>query len=155
MKTTSAMPVAAGPVIEPVRLAWNLKGLLALATFTDQIWVVNVDTTGLDTEERGLGLESRENVTGVLLGSRVRLMMELECDGHLLLLDQSPEGKVYCLCPSKFAANTRVSKGHVSIVFGTGFALNLCRSGKIRRVALCDVVAHNLSRAVPATTTQT
>jgi hypothetical protein len=48
---------------------------------------------------------------GYPLGSRVRLAIESDCEGHLLLLDEGPEGIIYCLCPSHFAPDTRLHPG--------------------------------------------
>jgi hypothetical protein len=34
-------------------------------------------------------------------------------DGYLTLLDEGPEGIVYCLCPSLFAPNPRLQSGRI------------------------------------------
>jgi len=54
----------------------------------------------------------QDNVEHVYrLGSRVRLAIETDQECHLLLLDEGTSGKIYCLCPSQFAENTRIPKG--------------------------------------------
>ncbi len=52
-----------------------------------------------------------EYAKSVELGSHIRFEVELECDGHLLLLEKATSGKLYCLCPSFFAPNPRFEKG--------------------------------------------
>ena len=52
---------------------------------------------------------------GYRLSSRVRLAIEFDRAGHLLLLDEGPEGVVYCLCPSLFAPDTRLRRGTVEL----------------------------------------
>ena len=42
----------------------------------------------------------------------MRLSVESERAGHLLLLDEGPEGILYCLCPSHFAPDTRLREGY-------------------------------------------
>jgi hypothetical protein len=37
--------------------------------------------------------------------------IESDREGHLLLLDEGPEGIIYCLCPSWFAPDTRILPG--------------------------------------------
>jgi hypothetical protein len=41
----------------------------------------------------------------------MRLILESDRQGHLLLLDEGPEGKIYCLCPSLFAPDTFLPRG--------------------------------------------
>ena len=45
------------------------------------------------------------------LGSRLCLVIESPQDGHLLLLDEGPEGTIYCLCSSHFASDTVLPRG--------------------------------------------
>ncbi|MGH9843896.1 MAG: hypothetical protein ACREEM_34605 [Blastocatellia bacterium] len=61
-----------------------------------------------------LGTPQPDVQHGHRLGSRVRLAIEsdrAEHGGHLLLLDEGPEGIIYCLCPSHFAPDTRLQPG--------------------------------------------
>ena len=39
------------------------------------------------------------------------LVIESPQEGHLLLLDEGPEGILYCLCPSHFAPDTALPRG--------------------------------------------
>ncbi len=41
----------------------------------------------------------------------MRLATKFDRVGHLLLLDEGPEGIIYCLCPSHFAPDTRLQPG--------------------------------------------
>lgn len=52
-----------------------------------------------------------EYAQSVELGSRIRFEVELDRDGHLLLLERATSGKLYCLCPSFFAPKPRFEKG--------------------------------------------
>lgn len=45
----------------------------------------------------------------------MRLAIEAARAGHLLLLDEGPEGILYCLCPSHFAPDTRLSVGYCEL----------------------------------------
>ncbi len=60
---------------------------------------------------RGLGAPQTDVQHGHKLGSHLGLAVESERAGHLLLLDQGPEGIIYCLCPSWFAPDTRIAAG--------------------------------------------
>ena len=44
-------------------------------------------------------------------GDHLRLAVDSDWEGHLLLLDEGPEGIVYCLCPSLFAPDTHLRRG--------------------------------------------
>ena len=100
--------------VAPVRPDGGLKSLRRLACFTDQIWTVPADamTRGVTRgPTRGLGAPQPEVEHKHRLGSRVRLVIECEKSTHLLLLDEGPEGILYCLCPSRFAPETRLPAG--------------------------------------------
>jgi hypothetical protein len=105
---------AAGPGVEPVRLQWSLEGLRALARFTDQVWPLPAEQArgrAAPSGLRDLGAPQDDVTHSFRLGSRVCLALEAERSGHLLLLDEGASGKVYCLCPSAFAPDTRLSRG--------------------------------------------
>ena len=101
--------------VEPGRLEWSFEGLRALARFTDQLWAFPaeepVPETG-NSQKRGLGEPQPGVQHSFRIGSRVRVGIEAEQDGHLLLLDEGPEGKIFCLCPSHFAKDTRLRQGN-------------------------------------------
>jgi hypothetical protein len=102
------------PAIEPVRLTWTLEGLRSLARFTDQIWPVPADRFQRRATRpaiRGLGAPQDDVQRSYRLGDRVCLAIEPDRAGHLLLLDEGPEGVIYCLCPSHFAPNTCLPEG--------------------------------------------
>jgi hypothetical protein len=60
---------------------------------------------------RGLGAPQDDVQHGQRLGSRVCLAIESDSAGHLLLIDEGPEGIIYCLSPSHFAPDTRLQSG--------------------------------------------
>jgi hypothetical protein len=107
----SSIPAQARPLVQPATLPQGLQGLRVLAKFTDQLWPVPAEQVRrgtTPTTSRGLGAPQDSVQHGYYLGSRVCLALELERAGHLLLLDEGPEGLIYCLCPSWFAPETAV-----------------------------------------------
>jgi hypothetical protein len=98
----------------PVQVEHGLAGLRAIARFTDQIWPIPADRSdrvATRSAVRGLGAPQEGVEHGFRLGSRVCLAVESDREGHLLLLDEGPEGLIYCLCPSHFAPSTRLRRG--------------------------------------------
>lgn len=88
-----------------------LQSLRIVARFTDQIWPLPAERAehrAARSGVRGLGAPQDDVQHGYRLGSRVRLAIESERAGHLLLLDEGPEKVIYCLCPSHFAPDTRL-----------------------------------------------
>jgi len=99
---------------KPVQLAKGLSGLLAVASFTDQIWPVHANRAqrGITSPAtRGLGAPQVDLQHGFRIGGRLCLAIESDREGYLLLLDEGPEGIIYCLCPSWFAPDTRLRVG--------------------------------------------
>ncbi len=106
--------VTGEPLVEPTPPAHGLEGLRVLARFTDQIWPVPADRVQRGASRsalRDLGAPQDGVQHGLRLGSRVCLAIESDRDGHLLLLDEGTSGKLYCLCPSAFAPETRLVAG--------------------------------------------
>jgi len=100
--------------VEPTPTECTLRGLRAVAKLTDQLWPVQADLFGRGrsvTQVRGLGAPQDGLQRGYALGSRVCLILESDRQGHLLLLDEGPEGITYSLCPSWFAPDTLVRPG--------------------------------------------
>lgn len=98
-----------------VRLAQSradLAGLRALASFNDRIRPIVADHIPPDWQRhstfRDLGKPPQYRYTP---GSHLGLAIEAGSDGHLLLIDEGPEGVIYCLCPSWFAPDTLIRKG--------------------------------------------
>jgi Domain of unknown function (DUF4384) len=86
-----------------------------VARFTDQIWPLPAERMQRSTARsavRGLGAPQDDVQHGHRLESRLCLSIELDRAGHLLLLDEGPEGIIYCLCPSWFVSDTRLPVGH-------------------------------------------
>jgi hypothetical protein len=91
----------------------GFSSLRALARLTDEIWPMSAAAArreGYPTV-RGLGAPQDHLQRRFSLGSRMCLAFETDRPGNLLLLDQGPEGIIYCLCPSWFAPETRLSAG--------------------------------------------
>lgn len=110
------LPLSSGQAecsVKAIQWSKGLKSLRSIAKFTDQIWPVpalSADRGPVGTA-RGLGAPQDSVQHGFPLGSRVRLALESDREGHLLLLDEGPEEIVYCLCPSLFAPETRIRQG--------------------------------------------
>jgi len=109
---TSAGAGAGGVPIPPMPLASTWDDLWRLARYTDQLWPIPAarrrgNLRGL----RDLGAPQESAQRRFALGSRVRLVLESDSPGHLLLLDQGTSGRLYCLCPSAFAPDTRLAAG--------------------------------------------
>jgi len=92
----------------------HLAALRSIASFTDRLWPVAADSIRKGSAEqssfRGLGAPQTGARRAFRLGSQLCLALEAGRDGHLLLLDEGPEGITYCLCPSLFAPNTHVTR---------------------------------------------
>jgi TIR domain/Domain of unknown function (DUF4384) len=107
----SSISDQARPIVQPTTLPQGLQGLRALAKFTDQLWPVPTEQVrrgATPTTTRGLGAPQDSVQYGYCLGSRISLALELDRAGHLMLLDEGPEGLIYCLCPSWFSPETSV-----------------------------------------------
>lgn len=114
---TELPTLTAGQAVQPIpltRLDHSLQSLRRIARFTDRIWSLPVAARPRSANLaaiRGLGAPQEDAQHGYSLGSRVRLAIESDREDHLLLLDEGPEGIIYCLCPSHFAPNTRLQPG--------------------------------------------
>jgi hypothetical protein len=105
---------SAAPAVKPTRLDQGLKGLYDLAKFTDVIRPVPAVRAADRSPRpflRNLGEAPADRQHGYRLGSSACLAVDAEVDGHLLLLNLGTSGKVYCLCPSLFAPETRLYRG--------------------------------------------
>lgn len=108
--------VQAGPIVQPTVPEQGLRGLQLVGKFTDQIWPLPADPAQSRPSRsafRDLGVPQDDVQHGYRLGDRVSLAVELERAGHLLVLNEGTTGKIYCLCPSWFAPDTRVQPGRV------------------------------------------
>jgi serine/threonine protein kinase len=114
---TELPTLTAGQAVHPIpltRLDHSLQSLRRIARFTDRIWPLPAAARPRSANAaaiRGLGAPQEDAQRGYPLGSRVRLAIESDREGHLLLLDEGPEGIIYCLCPSHFAPDTRLQPG--------------------------------------------
>lgn len=97
--------------VAPKQTKHSLEGLRAVAKFTDRFWTVPAESVkrGIHRSLRDMGEEQDNLQHEFRLGSRVCLTIESEREGYLLLLDEGTSGKIYCLCPSQFAPDTRIS----------------------------------------------
>lgn len=67
---------------------------------------------------RGLGALPIESPRRYRLGSGIGIALEWDRESYVLLLDEGPEGLIYCLCPSWFAYDTRVASDLVCLPAG-------------------------------------
>ena len=88
----------------------SLKSLLALAKSSTRLTPRLVNEA---KPQRGMGAKPGSAPRRFRQGDRLRLTFDSDWEGHLLLLDEGPEGIVYCLCPSLFAPDTRLRHGVV------------------------------------------
>ena len=89
-----------------------LAGFQALARFSDQIWAMPFDQ--MDREPASAlpwRVDFRQARPTLRLGSRVGMVIESDRAGHLLLLDDGPEGRLYCQVPSWSAPDTKIQAG--------------------------------------------
>ena len=90
----------------------GIEGLRNLAKFTDQIWPIPANKSpGYHRSLRDLGALQDNVQHSFHLGSQVRLVIESDQEGYLLLLDEGTSGKIYCLCPSQFAPEMKIQTG--------------------------------------------
>lgn len=119
----------------------DLTALTALASFNDRIWPAAADFAPRSPVRgmrfRDLGAPPRHRCR---LGSRLRLVIEAERAGHLLLLDQGAAGNVYCLAPSWFAPDARVSEGLNYLPQETGRYRSFQVSGRPGREHLLAII---------------
>ncbi len=54
-------------------------------------------------------LEMVQPYTKIKNQSYIRFNIELKTEGHLILLEKGPSGKIWCLCPCRFAPNTELN----------------------------------------------
>jgi hypothetical protein len=106
---------AAGAAGGAACISKGLAGLREVASFTGCIWPLPADKVpgGAGAREtfRGLGAPQAHVQHTFSVGSDVCLAIETGRDGHLLMLDEGPEGITYCLCPSSFAPTSLLSRG--------------------------------------------
>jgi serine/threonine protein kinase len=85
------------------------------ATFTDRIRPLPPESAKDERKQqhRGMGAKPKRAQYAYRLGAELCLALDIKRDGHLTLLDEGPEGKIYCLCPSQFAPNTKLESGRI------------------------------------------
>ena len=108
------------PSVKPVKQnfaqANKLNGLQKIARYTDQMWPIplaHARRGGTRSSIRGLGTPQDDVQHRYRIGDRVCLVIESEIEGYLTLLDEGPEGITYCLCPSQFAPNEKITPGRM------------------------------------------
>jgi len=123
---------------------WTLDRLRTAARLTDQIWPIRAQRLqrGLASSEvRGLGAPQEGVEHGFRIGDRVRLVIESDREGYLLLLDQGPEGILYCLCPSQFVPDQKFRKGLTILPQPSSPYESFVLSGKPGREQLLAIVS--------------
>ena len=83
------------------------------ATPTDKLKPVLLES--LSNLEMGEAEMTEEDSFSFRLNSRIRLEVNLDSAGYLLLLEKGTSGKMWCLCPSGFAPQAKHSGGWVSL----------------------------------------
>ena len=108
----ASSPAQSSPGVKVTFPEQGLKGLRAVAKYTDRMWPVSPEhEPRRNRSVRDLGAPQDGVQHSFPLGSRVRLAIESDREGHLLLLDEGTSGTLYCLCPSQFAPDTRIQAG--------------------------------------------
>jgi hypothetical protein len=117
-QTTSPHPAAmpSGRSLQADQRGPCLGPLLSVAQFTERIWPLVVEempngSQGDCYKLHDLGPPQPGAQQPIRLGSRVFWSVLWDKEAHLLLLDEDPEGKVFCLCPSWFVPDTRLRPG--------------------------------------------
>jgi TIR domain/Domain of unknown function (DUF4384) len=126
--------------VEAPPLKWSLEEVRRLARFTDQLWPVHASGTPMRKGMRGLGAPQDNLTHGFRLGSRMRLMLEADRSAHLLLLDEGPEGAIYCLCPSHFAPDTKLLRGRSVFPQASSLCDSFVLTGKPGREELLAII---------------
>jgi hypothetical protein len=85
----------------------TLESLWRSAAHTKRIWTCHAESS----PSRDLGAEVAEPIRRFAIGSRVAILIDADTDGHLLFLDRGTSGRIYCLCPSPYAPETRIRQG--------------------------------------------
>lgn len=85
------------------------------SVFTDRIRPLALEDAKEERKRkvRGLGVKPKRAQYSYRLGGELCLALDIKRDGYLTLLDEGPEGMIYCLCPSQFAPNTRLESGRI------------------------------------------
>jgi serine/threonine protein kinase len=80
------------------------------AVLTDRIRPLPLESAKQERAQqvRGMGAKLKRAEYTYRLGSQVCLAFDMNREGYLTLLDEGPEGIVYCLCPSWFAPSARL-----------------------------------------------
>lgn len=100
----------AKPFNRPVE---SFERLWSNSTFTDRIRPLSLKSRREERSQqrRGLGAKPKRAQYAYHLGDELCLAFDLNRDGYLTLLDEGPEGVIYCLCPSQFAPDMRIRSG--------------------------------------------
>jgi serine/threonine protein kinase len=103
-------------VTQPHQPGTGLQALWSMAKLTDRIFPMVVEG---HTERpsivyymvRELRALQEDVQLRIRLGSRLFWAIDCDREAHLILLDEAPEGKIYCLCPSWFAPDSHLQPG--------------------------------------------
>ncbi len=114
VEALSEEPAAAGLPAARQSPASLLDPLWRLARATSHLWPLPADRVPRVRDRagtRGLGAPQEEIQHGYRLNGKLCLAIQVERPVYLLLLDEGPEGIVYCLCPSWFVPDHRLRPG--------------------------------------------
>lgn len=101
----------AASAVSPVHSLQSLQSLRSIASPTNRIQPRLVS----EAKVRGLGGKPGSAPRRFRQGDRLRLVIDSDWGGYLLLLDEGPEGIIYCLCPSLFAPDTRLRREPIEL----------------------------------------
>ncbi|HMY70878.1 MAG TPA: protein kinase, partial [Blastocatellia bacterium] len=100
-------PQAANQVAAPTHPAQSWASLRDYARHTPRI---QPELANANDAQRGMGARPGSPPNRFRQGDQLRLVIDSDWEGHLFLLDEGPEGIIYCLCPSHFAPDTRLRR---------------------------------------------
>jgi serine/threonine protein kinase len=91
----------------------SFERLWSNSTFTDRIRPLSLKARHEERSQqrRSLGAKPKRAQYSYRLGDELCLAFDIRREGYLTLMDQGPEGIIYCLSPSQFAPNTRIESG--------------------------------------------
>ncbi|QIR37239.1 DUF4384 domain-containing protein [Tolypothrix sp. PCC 7910] len=101
------------------------EGQETTQTPIDKVWQ-QLQTLGSPTQQMGLVLVKEETLgwgwesqsryeKSVSLGNYIRVEINLDTPGYLLLLQKDTAGQVWCFCPSCFAPQPHINTGKTSL----------------------------------------
>ncbi|MBI4853427.1 MAG: serine/threonine protein kinase [Acidobacteria bacterium] len=131
------------PTINTCSITNNkLETLFLLATKTNQIRVLNLSEREL-VKMQGLSVLEGKKEQTFLQNSKLSLAISLNCEGHLLLLQQE-DNFIYSLAPSLFTANTYLRNNLILLPTQGSIYESLPIANKVGRKSILAIVTKEL-----------